>query len=150
MPTTHSSQLLSAYLLRQGPSRTSPKPWGQDGRPSGPSNPVSPGCRHDGISKQKPLGPHAREASHRSWSLLYPGLLTCTSCATDPMDVDLGESRGVVVDDHLHSGDVQAPGGTEHLAGFHVGKPRLTLSFPVLPCTRPTHLEATSVAIRIR
>lgn len=36
--------------------------------------------------------------------------LTCTSCSANSMDIDLGEPRGVVVNDHLHCGDVQAPG----------------------------------------
>ena len=40
-----------------------------------------------------------------------PCLLTCAGCPANSVDVDLRESGGVVVDDHLHSGNVQAPGG---------------------------------------
>ena len=38
-------------------------------------------------------------------------LLTCTGCPADSVDVDLREPGGVVVNDHLHCGNVQAPRG---------------------------------------
>lgn len=73
-----------------------------------------------------------------------PALLTCTGCSTNSVDVDLGEPGGVVVDDNLHSGDVQAPGGMNHSAGESKGETKAdtqhspcAAQLPVLMGSRP-------------
>lgn len=38
---------------------------------------------------------------------------TCSGRSSHSVDVDLGEPRGVVVDDHLHGRDVQTPGNEQ-------------------------------------
>lgn len=104
-----------------------------------------------------------------------PCPLTRTGRPADSVDINLWEPRGVVVDDHLHSGHVQAPGGKGQLVLLSTWGNRLGLTQSRSaakspnPCLRPAcpsdpsvtrvahrrgypgaaHREATSVAIRI-
>lgn len=53
--------------------------------------------------------------------------VTCSCCASDSVDVDLGEARGVVVDDDLDCWNIQTTAKEEKMmSGF--GKVRLSKS----------------------